>query len=82
MHMRSQARLGGVQGCAEFFEGLDDALKALFMLRGPVCTRIPEESVDACAREFVRMAWSIRSLRLEAQAESPLVTDLSTEGSR
>jgi hypothetical protein len=68
---------GGEQACAEFFEELDDAGKALFMLGGPVDGRCPEDGIDACAREFVRKAWIVRCSTLEKQAESPLVTDLT-----
>ena len=68
---------GGEQACAEFFEELDDAGKALFMLGGPVDGRCPEEGIDACAREFVRKAWIVRCSTLEKQSECPLVTDLT-----
>jgi hypothetical protein len=68
---------GGEVGCAEFFSGLDDAGKALFMLGGPVDGRTPETSVDACAREFVRRAWESRSSLLDAKAERPLTLDLT-----
>ena len=68
---------GGVPGCAEFFDELDDAGKALFMLGGPVDGRIPEGDIDACAREFVRAAWRVRSSVLNQQAEDPLVEDIS-----
>ena len=75
--MRPQAGSGGEQACADFFECLDDAGKALFMLGGPVDGRCPEENIDACAREFVRQAWIVRCSTLEEQAETPLVTDLT-----
>ena len=68
---------GGVQSCAEFYESLDDAGKALFMLGGPVDGRTPEDDIDSCAREFVRMAWDVRSSTLNKQNESPPVTDLT-----
>ena len=71
---------GGVPGCAEFYEGLDDAGKALFMLGGPVDGRTPEDGIDACAREFVRKAWEHRSATLNAQAEDPLVVDVTKKG--
>ena len=70
----------GVPGCAEFYEGLDDAGKALFMLGGPVDGRTPEDGIDACAREFVRKAWEHRSTTLNAQAEDPLVVDVTKKG--
>jgi hypothetical protein len=68
---------GGEQACADFFEHLDDAGKALFMLGGPVDGRCPEDGIDACAREFVRKAWIIRCSTLERKAECPLVEDLT-----
>jgi exonuclease III len=68
---------GGEQACAEFFEDLDDAGKAMFMLGGPVDGRCPEDSTDACAREFVRKAWIVRCSTLEKQAECPIVNDLT-----
>jgi hypothetical protein len=71
---------GGEQACADFFEDLDDAGQALFMLGGPVDGRCPEDGVDACAREFVRKAWIVRCSTLEEQAEQPLVTDLTGRG--
>ena len=71
---------GGVRGCAEFFEELDDAGKALFMLGGPVDNRTPEDSIDACAREFVRKAWNIRSSTLNRQADAPLVGKPTSAG--
>ena len=75
---------GGELSCAEFFENLDDAGKALFMLGGPVDGRYPEDGIDACAREFVRRAWIVRCSTLEVQAETPRVTDLTglSEGAR
>ena len=71
---------GGVPGCAEFYAGLDDAGKALFMLGGPVDGRAPEGDIDACAREFVRAAWRARSAALNRQAEDPLVVDITGAG--
>jgi len=68
---------GGVLGCAEFFEGLDNAGQALFMLGGPVDGRIPEVDIDACAREYVREAWRVRSSTLNKLAEDPLVEDIT-----
>jgi hypothetical protein len=56
---------------------LDDAGKAMFMLGGPVDGRCPEDSTDACAREFVRKAWIVRCSTLEKQAECPIVNDLT-----
>ena len=37
--------------CAEFFTGLDDKGKALFMLGGPVFGRSPEYGVDAAGTD-------------------------------
>ena len=68
---------GGAIGCAEFFDELDDAGKALFMLGGPVDGRTPEANIDACAREFVRLAWESRSAALDAKAENPMILDLT-----
>ena len=68
---------GGMPGCAEFFDELDDAGKALFMLGGPVDGRIPEDDIDACAREFVRAAWRVRSSTLNKLAEDPLMEDIT-----
>jgi hypothetical protein len=73
---------GGEQACADFFEDLDDAGKALFMLGGPVDGRCPEDGIDACAREFVRKAWIVRCSTLEKQAECPLVKDLTGKVSK
>jgi hypothetical protein len=73
---------GGEQACADFFEDLDDAGKALFMLGGPVDGRCPEDGIDACAREFVRKAWIVRCSTLEKQAECPLVEDLTGKVSK
>ena len=71
---------GGERGCAEFFGGLDDVARALFMLGGPVDGRTPEIDIDACAREFVRCAWVARNSYLNQQAENPLVIDLVGSG--
>ena len=71
---------GGERGCAEFFGGLDDVARALFMLGGPVDGRTPEIDIDACAREFVRCAWVARNSCLNQQAENPLVIDLVGSG--
>ncbi len=73
---------GGVQSCADFYESLDDAGKALFMLGGPVDGRTPEADIDACAREYVREAWSLRNATLNAQADDPLVKDLTRRDSK
>jgi hypothetical protein len=69
---------GGEQGCAEFFEELDEAGKALFILGGPVDGRCPELGIDGCASEFVRAAYELRSKVLTDQAEEP-VTDLTSQ---
>jgi hypothetical protein len=68
---------GGVPSCATFYDGLDDAGKALFMLGGPMDGRVPEDDIDACAREFVRRAWNVRSSTLNRRAEDPLVNDIT-----
>jgi hypothetical protein len=68
---------GGAQGCAEFFETLNDAEKAVFILGGPVRGRTPEPNIDACSREFVRLAYKARSDALNASAEEPLFVDLT-----
>ena len=69
--------------CAEFFESLDDAGKALFMLGGPVDGRTPEASIDACSLQFVRAAWKVRCDTLSSQnSESKSELDLTLEEER
>ena len=88
--LRTQFRSGLVQHCrcsrdddvvpcAEFFESLDDAGKALFMLGGPVDGRTPETSIDACSLQYVRDAWLIRCDTLTSQNSSDMasVVDLT-----
>ena len=70
---RGDQHLWGVPGCAEFLGSLDDAGKGFFMLWGPANGRTPANDIDACAREFVRVAWSIRSTTVNSQADDPLV---------
>ena len=69
--------------CAEFFESLDDAGKALFMLGGPVDGRTPEASTDACSLEFVRAGWKVRCDTLTSQnSDSGSEVDLTLEDER
>ena len=51
--------------CSDFYERLDDAGKALWMLGGPVDGRAPEPPVDAAAAQYTLTAWKSRSDRLE-----------------
>jgi exonuclease III len=69
---------GGEVGCADFFSGLDDDGKVLFMLGGPVDGREPELSIDSAAKRFVALAYERRSARLNQDADEPLVVDLTT----
>jgi hypothetical protein len=71
---------GGEVGCAEFFAGLDDTGKALFMLGGPVDGREPELPIDNASKRFVALAYERRSARLNQDADAPLVVDLTTGG--
>jgi exonuclease III len=68
---------GDFEGCAEFYSGLDDKGKALFILGGPVNGREPEVAVDGAAKVFVLDAYTRRSAALNDKSESPLVADLS-----
>jgi hypothetical protein len=68
---------GGVPGCDEFFAGLDDTGKALFMLGGPVDDRQPELQTDGAAKEFVAQAYERRKQKLDAEAQEPMVEDLT-----
>jgi hypothetical protein len=71
---------GGEVGCSDFFTGLDDDGKVLFMLGGPVDGREPELSIDCAAKRFVALAYERRSARLNQDADEPLVVDLTTGG--
>jgi len=64
--------------CAKFYEGLNTAGKALFILGGPVDGRTPEVSIDACSREFVRLAWDARCTTLTAKNPDASVVDFTT----
>ena len=56
--------------CADVYRGIGDKDKMLFMLGMPFMHdfthRLPEESVDTCARVFVGKAYKIRSEKLES----------------
>jgi hypothetical protein len=68
---------GGEVGCADFFAGLDDDGKALFMLGGPVDGREPELPIDTAAKSYVALAYERRSAQLNQDADDPLVEDLT-----
>ena len=53
--------------CLQFFDNLDVAGKAVFILGGPVDGRTPETEVDTWCAEFVRRIWKIRSQKLDAE---------------
>lgn len=65
------------ESCSEFFDGLDDAGKVLFILGGPVDGRIPEASIDKHSRHFVRLAWARRCDALTSANPAASVTDLT-----
>ena len=68
---------GGELSCGEFFDGLGDASKAMFMLGGPTGGRTLEARTDACAADYVRRAYKRRSDVLSGLAECPLFVDLT-----
>jgi hypothetical protein len=73
---------GGEVGCADFFAGLDNDGKALFMLGGPVDGREPELPIETAAKRYVALAYERRSAQLNLEADEPLVEDLTGHSNR
>ena len=67
--------------CAAFYDELEDADKALFILGGPVMGRVPERSIDLASKQFVGTAWQARCRHLTLLNPDPPEVDL-TVGTR
>jgi hypothetical protein len=65
------------RSCSDFYQALNAAGKAAFMLGGPVDQRQPEANVDCASRFYVQAAYERRSELLNSQATDPLVIDLT-----